>query len=82
MKACAAAKGEEIVELLDQIKTTGIRTNQKLRKLSKCYKFILDNTLHSFVPQSKLFNNRAYADYYAEFLMYYRMLKKDEPESK
>ncbi|XP_017472394.1 PREDICTED: uncharacterized protein LOC108363517 [Rhagoletis zephyria] len=64
---------EQIEEMLDKIDVTSINTNRTLQKLLKLYDFILSNPLRRYIPPQRNFNNQTYADYEAEFSMYYRM---------
>ncbi|CAD7013877.1 unnamed protein product [Ceratitis capitata] len=64
---------EQIEEMLDKIDVTNINTNRTLQKLSKLYEFILSNPLRHYIPLERNYNNQTYADYEAEFSMYYRM---------
>lgn len=64
---------EQIEELLDKIDVTTINTNRTLHKLSKLYEFMLSNPLRHYIPNERNYSNQTYADYEAEFSMYYRM---------
>ncbi|XP_011196507.1 augmin complex subunit dgt5 isoform X2 [Zeugodacus cucurbitae] len=64
---------EQIEEMLDKIDVSSINTNRTLHKLSKLYDFMLANPLRHYIPAERNYNNQTYADYEAEFSMYYRM---------
>lgn len=65
---------EYMSELLHQIKLGSVKIKYTLDEANKYYNFLLSNPLKKFIPETKLFNGRTYAEYEAQYLVYFRML--------
>ncbi|XP_017069399.1 augmin complex subunit dgt5 [Drosophila eugracilis] len=70
----ASRQHEEIDQLLDNLMAIGVKTQLQLEKAERIYHFLLENPLRRYVPPGNLYKNGSYADYEAEFNLYYRMV--------
>ncbi|KAH8261204.1 hypothetical protein KR044_005115 [Drosophila immigrans] len=73
LKLKARRQREEIEQLLDSFKALGAKSRVQLQKINRIFKFALENPLHKYVPPKRTFNGACFADYEAEFNLYYRI---------
>lgn len=65
---------KEISNMFDNIAKRNVNLTTLLRNVELIYKFIMENPLRKFMDPNRKYENKTFAEYENEYILYYRMM--------